>query len=482
VKSRPAEASAPLLKEPDDATLAGLRAALERADYTSASIAGALGRRPPLALARREVYLRRLAEAGALGTLIRLFRLREPVAPAEATAALEPADLDALIEAGFLERGAEGVLGRVEISSYAGLLLVHDRAEPSQAAAGWEVLFGAASRTLAALTIRRPVRIALDLGTGCGVQALLAARHAEHVVATDLGERALAFTRINARLNGLGNVETRQGNLFEPVAGEHFGLIVSNPPFVISPATEVLFRDSRLPRDEISGHVVAEAQARLEEGGNATILCSWIAPAEGHWSTPLRPWAREGCDAVFLQFTSARPLDYAAMWTDELDSWLDYYRAGGIEWLSTGAAVLRRSAPGGRVVAFQATCAPREDATEQLLRVFAALEQLDANDSDDWFLAGRFRLVEHRLDQVVNWRDGGYSVDLTGVAIDGTPLNARVETDAIHVLGRLEGSTALSAVVDRAATETGLARAQVEQATLTTFRRLYERGFLIRAS
>ena len=474
------QAAAPHLAEPDAATVAGLQEALSRAGYTREAVSGALGPRPALALARRDVYLRRLAEAGELGTLARLWGLREPVPEPDAARALMPADLDALIDAGLLERRAEDVVALVEISEFGGLHLVHDFADPARAAVGWEVLFGAASRTLAALTIRQPVRLALDLGTGCGVQALLAARHAEKVVATDLGERPLTFTRINAQLNGCENVETRRGDLFEPVEDERFGLIVSNPPFVVSPETGVMFRDSAFPGDEISRRVVAEAQDRLEEGGHATILCSWIAPREGHWSTPMRSWARPGCDAVFLQFTSVRPLQYAAMWTDELDRWLDYYRAEGIEWISTGAAIVTRKEPGGRVQAFQATGAPREDATAQLLRVFDALEHADDVD-DDWLLAGCFSLVEHRLDQLVSWREGGYSVDLTGVAIEGAPLNARVETDAIHVLGRLDGSTPLSLVIDRAANETGLDRDRVEQASLTTIRRLYERGFVTRS-
>ncbi len=105
------------------------------------------------------------------------------------------------------------------------------------------------SVTLSDLTVRRPVERALDMGTGCGIQALLAAGHAERVVATDVNERALAFTALNAALNGVENVELRAGSFFEPVAGERFGLVVSNPPYVISPEASFLFRDSGLGRD-----------------------------------------------------------------------------------------------------------------------------------------------------------------------------------------------------------------------------------------
>ncbi|HEY7705766.1 MAG TPA: methyltransferase [Gaiellaceae bacterium] len=476
----PASTDEPSIREPDRATLAGLREALRRADFTAGRISDALGPRPPLALNRQEVTSRRLAEAGDLGTLVRLFRLRQPVGEGEAAAALAPAEPDALVESGLLQRTDAGLVGAVDISPFEGLLLAHDYAEADRPPAGWEVLFGAASRTLAALTIRQQVRVALDLGTGCGVQALLAARHADHVVATDLGERALTFTAINAALNEVGTIETRQGDLFEPVEGERFGLIVSNPPFVISPATDILFRDSDLPGDELSRFVVAEAQEHLEEGGHATILCSWIAPSEGHWSTPLRGWVGGGADAILLQFTSVSPLQYAAMWTDELDRWLEYYRAEQIEWISTGAVLLRRKTPGGNVIAFQATSGPREDATAQLLRVLDALPADEITDEE--LLATRFGLVEHRLDQGVRWRDGAYVVELTGAAIDGSPLNARVETDAIHVLGRLDGTQTLSEAIDRAAVESGLDRARIQEAALATIRRLYERGFLLRSS
>src|SRR5690606_29445049 len=90
---------------------------------------------------------------------------------------------------------------------------------------------GGAARTLAELVVPAPVSRALDLGTGCGIQALLVARHAGEVVATDVSERALAFAALNARLNGVGNITFRHGSMFEPVAGEAFDLIVSNPPF-----------------------------------------------------------------------------------------------------------------------------------------------------------------------------------------------------------------------------------------------------------
>ena len=118
------------------------------------------------------------------------------------------------------------------------------------------------SLTLSHLTVRRPVETALDVGTGNGIQAILAARHSGRVVATDVNARALEFAAFNAQLNGVENVELREGSFFEPVEGERFGLVTCNPPYVISPESAFLFRDSGLEGDAVSRHVVERAPAR----------------------------------------------------------------------------------------------------------------------------------------------------------------------------------------------------------------------------
>jgi release factor glutamine methyltransferase len=84
-------------------------------------------------------------------------------------------------------------------------------------------------------------RDVLDLGTGSGALAVAAARAgAATVTAVDLSLRSVAATWLNARLHGLA-VTVRRGDLFAPVAGRRFGLVVANPPYV--PA-----ETDRLPR------------------------------------------------------------------------------------------------------------------------------------------------------------------------------------------------------------------------------------------
>lgn len=97
-------------------------------------------------------------------------------------------------------------------------------ADPSSTEAG-------ASR----IDVELPAIRVLDIGTGTGAIALAIARNLPHatVIATDLHEEALSLARENAAALGLSDrVEFRQGNLFEPVRGEVFDFVLSNPPYI----------------------------------------------------------------------------------------------------------------------------------------------------------------------------------------------------------------------------------------------------------
>src|SRR5262249_25641001 len=160
-----------------------------------------------------------------------------------------PVSVEELEARGFVERDHDDVRAPFRLTPFEGLLLAHDddRAADENFVTG----VNSASRTLATPTARSRIDRPLDLGTGSGVQAVLAARHSEHVVAVDVNPRALRYADLNPRLNGV-QLDLRKGSWFEPVENETFDLIVSNPPFVISPDTDYVFRDSGLGRDVIS--------------------------------------------------------------------------------------------------------------------------------------------------------------------------------------------------------------------------------------
>lgn len=193
---------------------------------------------------------------------------------------------------------------------------------------------GHASTTLVQSTARRQVATALDLGTGCGIQTFHLLRHARKVVATDVSERALAFTRFNLLLNAdeLGiepdrleeRVELRLGSMLEPVAGERFELVVSNPPFVITPRAEgeraedqFTYRDGGLPGDQLVAGLVQGLGDVLAEGGTAQLLGNWEVPEGAAWHERVRSWLPEEVDAWVVQRELIGPEQYAETWLQD---------------------------------------------------------------------------------------------------------------------------------------------------------------------
>lgn len=89
------------------------------------------------------------------------------------------------------------------------------------------------ARTVASSPLAEPgANRALDMGTGTGVGALFLARRGWRVAAVDINPEAVRCAKANALLNGLEDrIEVRQGDLFAPVEGERFDLILFNPPF-----------------------------------------------------------------------------------------------------------------------------------------------------------------------------------------------------------------------------------------------------------
>lgn len=112
----------------------------------------------------------------------------------------------------------------------------------------------------------------LDLGTGSGVLAMLAARlGARRVVATDVSARALKAAAENLRLNGLDWVELRRGDLYEPVKGERFDLIISNPPMTPSPNPLPRFTWGGPDGRTVLDGVIKGASGHLNPGGRLII-------------------------------------------------------------------------------------------------------------------------------------------------------------------------------------------------------------------
>ncbi|GAB3013998.1 transferase [Nocardioides flavus (ex Wang et al. 2016)] len=353
--------------------VAPLRDALRAADFTYDRVAEAIGEDAHRALGRNETLpaLRRTTSGGPLDTLVRLFLLQAPVAREHADRAL-PGLVDRLCNAGLLEQSVSEVAARTDCRPYAtedrDLWIVSDLTpglDGAPVAVGTDHVLGisSASTSLAQLTMREPVGSALDLGTGCGVQALHLAGHADRVVATDVNARALWMTRLNAALNEV-SVDVRDGSFFEPVAGERFDLISTNPPFVISPATgeRLVYRDSGLPGDRVVEHIVRTGPDHLTDGGWLQVLANWAVLEGEPWDERLGSWLRPDCDALVVQRETLDPAAYVELWLKDsghhggpdyaqrYDTWLSWFEETGIAGVGFGWINVRLGSsdrPGG---------------------------------------------------------------------------------------------------------------------------------------
>lgn len=330
-----------------------LRADLVAARFTFDAVVALVGEDAMDALVREQPAAARWAveqarAAGAptagsdagLAALVWVFVLGGVVESAELSAAMPGVGVEGLMRLGLVEPApGGGVRAAVDLRPHAaddGLELwvasdvgAHHREGVLRKD---HVLgIGQASLTLAANTVRREVDTALDVGVGCGIQTFHLLRHAGHVTATDLSERALAFTRFNALLNyeQLGidpaDMDARltllQGSLLEPVAGRQFDVVVSNPPFVITPRTvgeseedRFTYRDGGLPGDQLVETLWRGLGDVLAPGGTAQMLANWEIPSGAHWAQRLDDWTPQGLEAWVIQRDVESPADYAQMW------------------------------------------------------------------------------------------------------------------------------------------------------------------------
>jgi methylase of polypeptide subunit release factors len=148
-----------------------------------------------------------------------------------------PAVLFELLQAsGELREHGEGWRSMIRASTLDDALFFHSAYPTSE---GDAVFFGPDTYRFAGAIERHlaaggPVRRAVDIGCGAGPGAVLVARArtGAEVVAVDINDRALRFTRVNAALANIVNVVARRSDLLTGVDGD-FDLIVANPPYLL---------------------------------------------------------------------------------------------------------------------------------------------------------------------------------------------------------------------------------------------------------
>ena len=415
---------------------------------------------------------------------------------------------------------------------------------------------GGATRTLAALAAYGADERVLDVGTGCGYHAILAALRGARVTATDVSARALGYARFNAALAG-AEIDFRRGSLLEPVRGprsdpadaldsldslsaarERYDVVVSNPPFVITPEAARAdgvrtYRDGGREGDSLLAELVGELRRVLAPGGRAWMLGNWeikasdvapdrpfgsvsdllcdVAPdrqldAVPDWARGPAAWIRDDLDAWVIQREVLAPPDYAEMWLRDggqtprdrgyekaYAAWLEDFARRGVVGVGMGYISLR--APEGESGDWDAAGSNAEDSAKR--RPWRRFEELSGpapidlhgyvegvwahrdllRVGDSALLAARLvcRGVEHRLH--APGQPEPFMLKLAQVA--GFAVEVQVTSAVAGVVGACDGELTLGALCDAAAQLLGEPDEDVRTEVLPVVRELVGLGILV---
>jgi methylase of polypeptide subunit release factors len=348
---------------------------------------------------------------------------------------------------------------------------------------------GGASTTLAGATLRHPVGTALDLGTGCGVQALHLSTHAQQVTATDLSARALRFAATTAALNGL-DWDLRRGDLVEPVRGRRFDLVVSNPPFIVGPGVQRYdYRDSGRAGDGVCAELVAAAPDLLNPGGCVQFLANWLHVAGERWEDRVAGWlAGTGLDAWVIQREVSDPVGYVSLWLADAAedavhqpavaaAWLDWFDAAKVEAVGFGLVTLRAGGHDDPTVRIEDLRQPLDAPLGP--EVAAWFERQDWLRSHDllnatFTTAGDLRLTQEARMGADGWEVGRQILGLAG----GLRWAEEVDPVALALVGGCNGSVSLGDQIELLAAAHDLPAGTLAEVAVPLVAHLVERGML----
>ena len=484
-----------------------LREVLEDHRYTIDAVIDRIGELGQEGLGRNSTVPAAAALDGAhdpQATMIRLWPLQQQVSRADAEAALP---LEMLVGAGILAVDGDQVRAEVDIRPYG---------SADDQATGWVVgdpmpgldqmvtrtrpdyVLGVspASTSLAQMTMRTPVGSALDLGTGCGVQSLHLARHAQRVVATDINARALECARLTAGLNRI-DVDVRDGSLYEPVAGARFDLIVTNPPYVMSPPTtdgeRLVYREGSFSGDGLVRTIVTGAPDHLNDGGSLQVLGNWAILEGQRWEERVASWAKDsGCDLWVVERERLDIYNYIEVWLTDAGlagspewmpryrQWIEYFNALGITGVGMGWFTLTKA--GRAVPDVQVESWPHAIA-QPVGAALAEHQQCVTNAlmADEQLLAGRWKVAEHVDQETIG--DPGAADPRHIVLRSASGLRRAMEADTVlaGVMGACDGDLTLGQITAAIATLLEVDADALEEQVLPRIRQALRDGMLVAA-
>jgi len=351
----------PALTPPQIETLAGLGSRLSELGYTEHAVRDWLG--------GTDVAIRRFQQVPSYVALLRQVNspaarlagfalMRQELSLREAREIFGDC-LEALHDQRMLEVEGDVVRPLADLYPCEGVYLFADlKFSPFKRLPNHVYEVGGDSYTLARCTPRWPNEAALDLCTGSGVHAVLAARHTQEVMGVDINSRAIDFSSLNAVINNVhDHCAFVRGSLYEPAAGRRFDLITANTPFVPTPTEEQLeaYRWGGEDGDDINRVLVAGITEHLRPGGCLALFTNYTVLRGGGRLESLERMAswlggRQGW-GISLLHSSATPrelyIELQIQWGEEryqerFARWVEVYEQQGILAIGEGTFLIRR--------------------------------------------------------------------------------------------------------------------------------------------
>ncbi len=331
---------------------------LQQSGYTVEMICDRLGIESlqALEITHFHYYDRHKLSHTDLDDLIRLFLLRVALPEPRLQEVFGSSLFLTLTTLGVLIQRGDQWASRIDLFCIEGLYLATDHRymlwEEDQIGENPVMYIGADSAGLVYTAPQYAAEQVLDLCSGSGIQGLVASRYAHQVTAVDLNPRAIRFARFNAQLNGIGNIQFHQGNLYEPVQGRRFDTILANPPFVPSPKHNLGFRDGGANGEEILARIIAGSAAHLTAKGRVLIVTDLVDVTA--YQPKLAGWWQGGAADQLILCTADRddmlfsvPHSHAPFgqtlehYNAELEQWLQNFQHANLTAVNFGYILIQ---------------------------------------------------------------------------------------------------------------------------------------------
>jgi methylase of polypeptide subunit release factors len=472
-----------------------LRAFFDEAGYTESNLRKhlAAAELPSPRLRNRARLLYRTSAVSQLNTLLRWFWLGAAQDQEESSAQIPGEILSLMLESGLLVAEGRVLAPAAMLLHIDGFLIASDHPVAIENRQAEMVLWpNPTSKFLGRFAVSRHSRATLDLGTGSGILSLNASRYSDTVVATDLNLRAVACARFNARLNGVENIEVMGGDCFSPVSGRGFDLILSNPPFFITPQTDYMFCDNPMDLDGLCRRLVKEGPEHLNEGGYMQMLCEWAQIKGQPWEERIAEWLKDtGCDAWVMKGLTQDPEEYAQHRIRETSEntsedathyseYMSYYRRREVEAIHDGLIVMRRRTGQNFVRIEEVPPTPSGNLGEMVLATFAAHDLLRENDTDEKLLRLSPWLADNvRLEQICRAADAQWRAEALNLRLtSGFAFHVAVQPLVAEFLVTCDGTRTVESAIGEFAAKLNAPFEKVQGECISMIRKLIERGIM----